>query len=429
MINVSHIMGRPKDGSVKEETMKKALLAFALVALIASGVSAQKVTLHLLVYGADTAEAYTDLTAKYLAETGVTLDINSLANDQQTVLRAALNAGNYPDLFMTSAYADNLGYKDYSYDLTNEDFVKQLQPSALSGVTLDGKVTGYPFSVQAYSFIYNKKVFQDAGITDKPKTIADYEAIAKKLQAKGIQPFATGYKEWWVLPQTAWGVLAPSIQDVYGGYAAFTDKLTKGTLKFSGIKEMSSLFDLLDLVKKYGGPKPLESDFNDQISMIASGKAGMIHQGDWAESQILKITPDIQLGQLLTPVAAGAAKAGIMMDSNITLRVAKDGKNVKASLAFLRWLVTSPTAKTWYSQQAKAMSAIKAPQTPPTMIDIDSLAQVAKGTPTYPWYYQRFPTGLEQGLGVVLQQYVTGQLNRQQTLDALDSTYAKAAQQ
>jgi len=409
--------------------MKKALLAVALIALIASGVSAQKVTLHLNVYGAATAAAYADLTAKYLAETGVTLDFEVLANDQQTVLRAELNSGNYPDLFMTSAYADNVGYKDYWYDLTSQDFIKQVQPSLLSGVTLDGKVTGYPFSVQAYSFIYNKKVFRDAGITTFPQTIADYDALAKKLQAKGIQPFATGFKEWWVLPQTAWGVIAPSIQDVYGGYAAFVDKLTKGTLKFSAVKEMSSVFDLLDLIKKYGGPKPLESDFNDQVAMIATGKAGIIHQGDWAESQIQKIASDAELGQLLTPVAAGASKAGIMMDSNITLRVAKDGKNVPAALAFLRWLATSQTSKTWYTQQAQAMAPIKGPQTPPTMIDVDSLRQIANGTPIYPWYYQRFPTGLEQGLGIVLQQYVTGQLNRAQTLAALDSTYAKAAQQ
>jgi raffinose/stachyose/melibiose transport system substrate-binding protein len=409
--------------------MKKALLALALATLVAFGASAQKVALHLNVYGAATAEAYADLTAKYLAETGVTLDFEVLANDQQTVLRAELNSGNYPDLFMTSAYADNVGYKDYWYDLTNQDFIKQIQPSLLSGVTLDGKVTGYPFSVQAYSFIYNKKVFRDAGIADQPKTIADYETLAKKLQAKGIQPFATGYKEWWVLPQTAWGVIAPTIQDVYGGYAAFVDKLNKGSLKFSAIKEMSSVFDLLDLVKKYGGTKPLESDFTDQVSMIAAGKAGIIHQGDWAESQIQKITPSVELGQLLTPVAAGASKAGLMLDSNITLRVAKDGKNVTAALAFLRWLTTSQTSKTWYTQQAKAMAAIKGPQTPPTMIDVDSLKLIAGGTPTYPWYYQRFPTGLEQGLGVVLQQYVTGQMTRQQTLAALDSTYAKAAHQ
>ncbi len=105
---------------------------------------------------------------------------------------------------MSSAYADNSTYKDYVYDLTNEDFIKQIEPGALQGVISDGKVTGYPFLVQSHSFIYNKKVFRDNGITTLPKTLSEFEAVAKKLQANGVQPFATGFKEFWVLPQTAW---------------------------------------------------------------------------------------------------------------------------------------------------------------------------------------------------------------------------------
>ena len=70
--------------------------------------------------------------------------------------------------------------------------------------------------MQSHSFIYNKKVFSAAGITALPRTIKEYDAAAKKLQARGIQPFATGFKEWWVLPQTAWQVLAP-IKDSSAG--------------------------------------------------------------------------------------------------------------------------------------------------------------------------------------------------------------------
>ena len=81
---------------------------------------------------------------------------------------------------------------------------------------MDGRVTGYPFLVQSFSFIYNKKVFADAGIKTLPRTMKEYEAACQKLVANGIQPFATGFKEWWVFPQTAWQVLAP-IKESYGG--------------------------------------------------------------------------------------------------------------------------------------------------------------------------------------------------------------------
>lgn len=201
-------------------------------------------TLDLLVYGAATADAFTALANDYKSETGDTLNITLLTNDQQTVLRARLNSGNVPDIFMTSAYADNAAYKDYTYNLTNEPFIKRIQPSTLSGVTLNGEITGFPFIVQSYSFIYNKKLFADAGITTLPKTIDDYAAVAQKLQAKGIQPFATGFRDWWVLPQTSWGVIAPTIETKYGGYAKFVSDLNSGALSFKKIPEMSAVFDL-----------------------------------------------------------------------------------------------------------------------------------------------------------------------------------------
>lgn len=392
-----------------------------------SGGASGPVTLDLLVYGATTADAFTALANEYKSETGDTLNITLLTNDQQTVLRARLNSGNIPDIFMTSAYADNVAYKDYTYNLTNEPFIKSLQPSTLSGVTVNGEVTGFPFVVQAYSFIYNKKLFADAGITTLPKTLSEYDAVAKQLQAKGIQPFATGFRDWWVLPQTSWGTLAPTIETKYGGYAKFVTDLNSGALSFKTIPEMSTVFDVLDMVKKYGGPRPSESDFNDQVAQMGAGKVAMIHQGDWAVANIQKIDPNIDLGFLSTPVAAGADKAGIMLDSNITLRVSKSSPNLKHSLAFLSWLTTSDFAKNWFPNTAQDMAAMKGFASPDNILDKAAQKLIDANTPTYPWYYQRFPSGLEQGLGVVLQAYTSGQTNRSQTLDALDAAYQKIA--
>jgi raffinose/stachyose/melibiose transport system substrate-binding protein len=405
--------------------MKKTFLMITLLVLVAALAMGQAVTLKLFFYSPELIDQYNDMAKQYLAETGTTLDMTVLQNDYVTVLRAKLNSGDIPDVFMSSAYADNETYKDYCYDLTNEDFMKQLEPTALTGVTVNGKVTGYPFLVQSHSFIYNKKIFADAGITTLPRTIKEYEAVCQKLQAKGIQPFATGFKEWWVLPQTAWQVLAP-IKDSYSGdYAKFVDRLNAGTLKFKNITEMSNVFDVLDLIKKYGGPKPLESDFNDQCSLLATGKVAMIHQGNWAEDSIRKTNPNSDIGFLLGPVGNAADKAGIMFDSNQTIRVAKDGANVKAALAWLRWLTTSEYGKKWIPDKIKQLSPIIGAKASTAELAQATVALLAKKTPSYSWYYQRFPNGTEQGLGIILQGYCAGQTNRQQTLDALDADYTK----
>ncbi|MDT4761774.1 extracellular solute-binding protein [Sphaerochaeta sp. PS] len=415
--------------------MKKALLVLSVMLLLvpplfsngAKETSTTKpVTLDVMFYSPELSEQYDDMVSAYFKETGVKLEITVLQTDYRSVLTSRINTGDVPDVFMSSAYADNSTYKDYVYDLTNESFISQIEPSALQGVTVNGRVLGYPFLVQSHSFIYNKKVFKDAGITVLPKTLKEFEDVAKKLQAKGIQPFATGFKEFWVLPQTAWQALAPSIGN-YGGYEKFVASLNDGSLKFKDIKEMSQVFDLLDLIKAYGGPKPNESDFNDQTSSLATGKVGIIHQGNWAEDTIRKTNPEVEIGFLVGPAGQNAAAAGIMFDSNQTIRIAKDGKNLSAALDWLKWLTTSEYGKNWIPTKIKQMSPIKGAGAPDSQIAVETVGQLGAGVPGYPWFYQMWPTGTEQQLGSILQGYCAGQTNRAQTLDALDAAYSKIA--
>ncbi len=384
-------------------------------------------TLSLLFYSPELQEQYNDMTAAYKAETGNTLDITVQQADFRTVLTSRINSGDIPDVFMSSAYADNTTYKDYIYDMTDQDFIKKIQPSALAGVTVNGRVLGYPFLVQSHSFIYNKAVFDKVGIKTLPRTIPELAAAAQKIQDAGIQPFATGFKEFWVLPQTAWQVLAPAVIKNYGGFEAFAKKLNAGSLKFSDIPEMNNVFDLLDLIKKYGGPKPNESDFNDQTSSLATGKVAIIHQGNWAEDTIKKTNPDVQLGFMPGPVGSSPDGAGVMYDSNQTIRVYKDGKNLQAALDWLRWLTTSEYGKNWIPGKIKQLSPIIGAAAPDSQIAKATVSMIDKGVPAYPWFYQMWPTGTEQTLGAILQGYCAGQTNRADTLKALDAQYAKIA--
>lgn len=416
--------------------MKKILSLFVALLLCSvwvfaggqkEGAANTPASLSLLFYSPELQEQYNDMAAAYKQATGVTLNIDVHQADFRTILTSRINSGDIPDIFMSSAYADNTTYKDYVYDMTNEPFIKKIQPTALQGVTVNGHVLGYPFLVQSHSFIYNKAVFDKVGLKTLPKTIPELAADAQKIQDAGIQPFATGFKEFWVLPQTAWQVLAPYAKSNYGGFEAFTQKLNDGTLKFSDIPEMKNVFDLLDLIKKYGGPKPNESDFNDQTASIATGKVAMIHQGNWAEDTIRKTNPDVQLGFMPGPVGDSPDGAGIMYDSNQTLRVYKDSKNLKAALAWLDWLTTSDYGKNWIPGKIKQLSPIIGAPAPDSAIAKETVSLIDKGVPAYPWFYQMWPTGTEQTLGAILQGYCAGQTNRAETLKALDSQYAKIA--
>lgn len=148
--------------------MKKTLLVLSVLLLLVpplfssgSKESDAPVTLDVMFYSPELSEQYDDMVSAYFEETGVKLEITVLQTDYRSVLTSRINTGDIPDVFMSSAYADNSTYKDYVYDLTDESFIAQLEPSALQGVTVNGRILGYPFLVQSHSFIYNKQVFNN----------------------------------------------------------------------------------------------------------------------------------------------------------------------------------------------------------------------------------------------------------------------------
>ncbi|HHV31507.1 MAG TPA: extracellular solute-binding protein [Clostridiales bacterium] len=387
----------------------------------ASSENTQPVTLKFMLNSPELTDQYKAMAAEYKkAKPNVTIDMTIIQNDYQTVLKSKLNSGDVPDLFMSSAYNDNRVYSDYEYDLTNEDFMKNIDPAFLKAVTLDGKVTGYPLLVQSHSFIYNKKLFKDAGITTLPTTLDQYKEVCEKLTAKGIQPFSSGFAEWWVMPQMTY----PSMSDAYDGdYNKLFEDVKSGKLKFGDLPQVDFALDLIDLVKKYSGSKPMESTADMQVSDFANGKVAMIHQGSWEEDSIRKVNSDIDMGYLEAPRKDG--KSVIAVDSNLTMRVAKDSKNLQEVLAFLNWLTTSDYGKSWIPSVVKQISPQKNAQTPDTQLAKETSQAVTEGKACQWWIFSG-PDGIEQPFGTAFQNYAAGTADRQKTKDALTKLFVDA---
>ncbi|MVB12296.1 Multiple sugar-binding protein [Caprobacter fermentans] len=386
-----------------------------------SSQSSQPVTLNFMLNSPELTDQYKAMVTEYKkVAPSITINMTIIQNDYQTVLKSKLNSGDIPDLFMSSAYNDNKVYRDYTYDLTNESFMKDIDPQFLQSVKLDGKVTGYPFLVQSHSFIYNKKLFQQAGITALPATLDEYKSACEKLQAKGIQPLSSGFAEWWVLPQMTY----PSMSDAYkGDYSSLFTDVKSGKLKFGDLPQVDFALDLIDLVKKYSGSKPMESTADMQVSDFANGKVAMIHQGSWEEDSIRKINSNIDMGYLDAPRLDG--KSVVAVDTNLTMRVSKDSKNLKDVLSFLDWLTTSDYGKKWIPQVIKQISPQKGAASPDTQLAKET-AQAEADSSTCQWWIFNGPDGIEQPFGTAFQNYAAGTATRQQTKDALTKVFVDA---
>lgn len=383
--------------------------------------SDKPVTLKFMMNSPELTDYYNEMFAAYKeVRPNVTIEAQILQNDYQTVLKTKLNSDDIPDLFMSSAYNDNKVYKDYEYILNNEDFIKHIEPSILTSVTLDDNITGYPFLVQSHAFIYNIDLFTQAGITKLPVTLDEFKDACSKLTAIGVQPLSSGFGEWWVLPQTTY----PSMSDAYNGdYAKLFADIKSGTLKFGDLPQVEFALDLIDLIKANSGNKPMESTFDMQCSDFANGKVAMIHQGSWAEDSVMKIKPDLKIGFLSQPRMDGTAVLAV--ESNLTFRVYKDSPYLNEVLSWLDWLTTSDYGKAWIPEKIKQLSPQIGASTPDTQLAKETGKYIAEGN-ICPWWIFAGPDGIEQPFGVAFQNYAAGTTNRNQTKEALTKVFTDA---
>lgn len=310
---------------------------------------------------------YTDAFNAYIEEykkvkPNVTINLEIMQADYNTILKSRIAAGSTPDVFQTTAGGDIDTYADYSADLTNEPLAAAMTDAVRTNMTsTDGKVLGLPVKGNLFALIYNKDLFAKAGITEPPKTIAEMDEAIKKLEAKGIKPFANAYKEWWVWKHIFQHYVDAAALDAGMSSKDLVNKFIAGE---TTIKEYPALYNnffaFIDTTVQYGTDKPLERDSNAEVSDFASGKAAMMTgKGAWDEEAIIKINPDFKMGIMGYPVSDKADQSMIITGADQALRINVDSPVAKETIEFFNWLYTSDYGKNWFSQVAKVIPPIK----------------------------------------------------------------------
>ncbi|KZE78681.1 ABC transporter substrate-binding protein [Paenibacillus elgii] len=136
------------------------------------------------------------------------ITVKALSNQDPQKQLTAISGGSAPDLMFT--FWNNIGpWSEAGAVLNLDDFVKQANfdtkkiiPAALERMKVDGKVYGFPISMSMASRLYyNKKMFQDAGISKPPETLEEMFEVSKKLTKKDGK---NGYEQVGFIPDYPW---------------------------------------------------------------------------------------------------------------------------------------------------------------------------------------------------------------------------------
>ncbi|MNJ46400.1 Multiple sugar-binding protein precursor [compost metagenome] len=355
----------------------------------------------------------------------VTINLEIMQADYNTVLKSRIAAGSTPDVFQTTAGGDIDTFAEYSADLTNEPLAAAMTDAVRSNMSSsDGKVLGLPIKGNLFMLIYNKELLEQAGITEAPKTTAELQDAITKLEAKGTTPFANAYKEWWVWKHVFQHFVDAAAKDANMSAKDLVGSFIAGETTFQEHPVLyNNFFEFTDLTVKHGTDKPLERDSNAEVSDFASGKAAfMTGKGAWDEEAIKKINPDIQIGISGYPVSDKAEQALIITGADQALRINKDSKVAKETIEFFNWLYTSDYGKNWFSSVAKVIPPIKDAPLP----DLDMPKQMEEILKTQPSGDLAINYSLDtfhQKFGEIMQAYIGGSQPKDKAVEEIQKAW------
>ncbi len=255
-------------------------------------------------------------------------------------------AGEMQTRMSTSNYGDVIGIptiQPSQYD----QFLEPLGDTAdfedtyrfLPAASFDGTQYGIAFGGNANGVVYNKKVFEEAGVTDLPTTEDEWLAAMQKVKDNtDAIPLYTNYKDGWPLTQS-FGNLGVVTHDLDAPITMAEDPApwTEGTDQYA----IDSL--LYDTVAAgLTEEDPLTTNWEQSKVDLATGKIAAMTLGSWAISQMQAAAEDNggsadDIGFMAFPANVdGTQYATIGGDYN--LAVSKHSKAKAAAWAWIQWV-------------------------------------------------------------------------------------------
>ena len=291
--------------------------------------------------------------------------IDSIASpwaDYNTKLLTMAAGGDIPDVFAN--FAAGFGTfvnRGVVQDLlpyvkkAQMDLPKVLSPSAISALTIEGKLYGLPFDNQPTLVFFNKTLFEKYGVPlpptsweDKSWTIDVMTKDAQAIAHVGKNPTDTTWGLVWTADQlacTSWLWNGDPFAPTGGPTNSVAYKGKKVTETYFTRPEVVAAMEwYAGLANKLGvSPNLVTLQALQQVSdPFASGKVGMYVGGGWEFENLLATQPDFQWG--VAPIPYGPGGYDTLELWTDAWSLGKGSKNSDAAFEFMQFLTQGAPA-------------------------------------------------------------------------------------
>lgn len=395
----------------------------------------KNVTVRFLNFKPEIASVYNEIVQAYKEETGVTVIVDTAANNTyESTLAARLGTSEAPTIFQINGPRGYANWSDYCKDLTDSQLYNHLNDKSMA-VTKDGKVFGIPYLIEGYGIIYNEELTDKYfALSDKntdfmsmdeinnfeklSQLVTDMQKNKDKLGINGVFA-ATSLKsgeDWrW---QTHLANL-PIYYEFKNNEIDLSSDATK-EIKFEYAENYKNIFDLY-LNNSTTDPKLLGSKIGDEsMAEFALGQCAMVQNGNWAWSQISGISGNVVKEDKIKflPIYTGIEgeeKQGLCIGTENFMCINSKASEAeqKAAEDFMYWLFTSDKGKDYVTNKLDFIAPFdtftdEEIPTDPLAREVIEWSKRADVT-SVPWNFTLFPSQtFKNDFGAALLQYAQG---------------------
>ncbi|MFJ7198731.1 MULTISPECIES: extracellular solute-binding protein [unclassified Streptomyces] len=284
----------------------------------------------------------------------------------------ALKGKDTPDVIevgntQVAQYAESGGLRDLTLESVRDLGSEEWLPGLAEPGSIDGMQYGIPWYAANRVVIYNKELFEQAGIKNPPKTRDEWIQDSQLLNRNGNQGIYLAGQNWYVLAGFIWDEGGELAEEKGGEWEGVLDS-PAAIRGMSFYKELQALGD---------GPKNADEEKPPQSDVFAGGNVAQIISVPGSVAQIEKQNPELKgkLGYFPIP-GKTAQEPGAVFTGGSDLIVPDKADQRAEGIEVIKALA----GREWQEELARSMSYVpNKPALAGVVVGQEGTAAMARG--------------------------------------------------
>ncbi|MBW5448220.1 extracellular solute-binding protein [Cohnella sp. CFH 77786] len=257
------------------------------------------------------------------------------------VLKKRIARSQAPDIFITYPLEQDYvirAEKGYLLELTQEDFIQNINPTIQNRYLVHGKMYGVALTQNAVGVLYNKEIFEQLHL-EVPQTWDEFIQVLEAVKSAGVTPILMPNKDADTTSVFNLNLVSNEFDSQYW------DQVNQGKVKISGDSKWMDVAGKMLKVVSFAPKDSFETDYEQANRGFAEGSGAMYVTGTWALSFIEKWNPHLKYGIFPFPASNDPLKNRVLGGVDIGLAISKDTRHPEAAKEFLKFLVKKENAQ------------------------------------------------------------------------------------